>query len=411
MGHLAYIRLAGLVSFLGLASVCSADVTQESLIAQTLPLYTTVDDPALHVTSADGTFDSVVKLTISRSNGIATCTGALLNNGRDILTAAHCLTDENGNLTATGGFVLFQTQYGSDTLSANSFTVHPDWTGNAGAGSDLAIIHLGESAPYGAFGYEIYRSTDEVGQTVTRAGYGLSGTGDTGTTLPSGTKRDGLNRYDVLGDVFHGVLDSSPLSGAQLAYDFDNGTVSHDAFEFFGRTLGTRNINDLGLGTDEVMAAPGDSGGPAFINGQIAGVTSFLLRLSNSLGQSSDIDDELNSSFGEFGFDTRVSYFADWIDANLSEPPPFIAGDLNSDGFVGLDDLDLVLNRWNQTLDISSLMGGDATGDSYVGLDDLDIVLNNWGAGTPPMEKATIPEPAAVTLILIGSNILLSRRH
>ncbi len=65
-------------------------------------------------------------------------------------------------------------------------------------------------------------------------------------------------------------------------------------------------------------------------------------------------------------------------------PGTIIDGDLNKDGYVGLDDLDIVLENWNQTVAPGSYYSGDPTGDGYVGLDDLDIVLNNWNAGTPP---------------------------
>lgn len=397
---------------LGLCIGVGAGIGHAEIVSvQQQALYTTADDPALHVTSPGGAFDGVVKLTLSRSDGLISCTGALLNNGRDILTAAHCLTDKAGNLIATSSFSLFQTAYGASSLYANDFTVHPDWNGNFNTGNDVAIIHLGRLAPYGATGYELYRDADEVGQVMTRAGYGLSGTGDTGATLPSGTKRSGMNTYDVLADVFAGALDTVPLPGSQLVYDFDDGSIAHDAFEFFGSLLGTRNINNRGLGNDEVMAAPGDSGGPAFINNQIAGITSYGLRLANFLGNSSDVDSELNASFGEFAFDTRVSYFADWIDANLSIPPPLIEGDLDGDGFVGIDDLDLVLNRWNQTLALPLAIGGDPSGDGFVGIADLDIVLGHWNQGTPPTVDATVPEPATISLVGAGFLVLLRRRN
>ena len=79
-----------------------------------------------------------------------------------------------------------------------------------------------------------------------------------------------------------------------------------------------------------------------------------------------------------------------------------LAGDLNGDGFVGLDDLDIVLTHWNQNVDADVWRVGDVTGDGYVGLDDLDVVLNNWNAGTPPTidTRATIPEPSTGLMLL-----------
>ncbi len=82
-----------------------------------------------------------------------------------------------------------------------------------------------------------------------------------------------------------------------------------------------------------------------------------------------------------------------------------LAGDLNSDGFVGLDDLDIILNNWNQTIppgdDRADVSGAGGEPDGFVGLDDLDVVLNNWNAGTPP--TAAVPEPGALSLLAAGS--------
>ena len=75
-----------------------------------------------------------------------------------------------------------------------------------------------------------------------------------------------------------------------------------------------------------------------------------------------------------------------------------IAGDLNADGFVGLDDLDIILNNWNATVVPGDLLAGDPSGDGYVGLDDLDIVLNNWNAGIPPSTGINVPEPATIVV-------------
>jgi uncharacterized protein len=77
-----------------------------------------------------------------------------------------------------------------------------------------------------------------------------------------------------------------------------------------------------------------------------------------------------------------------------------INGDLNADGFVGVDDLNIVLINWNQNVTPGDLSQGDATGEGFVGIDDLNVVLVNWNAGTPPDEGAVIPEPGTLGLLL-----------
>jgi Matrixin/PEP-CTERM motif len=84
-------------------------------------------------------------------------------------------------------------------------------------------------------------------------------------------------------------------------------------------------------------------------------------------------------------------------------PGVILAGDLNSDGFVGVDDLNLVLIHWNLNVSPGDLLLGDATGEGFVGVDDLNIVLVNWNNGTPPSDLATtIPEPASLALLGFG---------
>lgn len=76
-------------------------------------------------------------------------------------------------------------------------------------------------------------------------------------------------------------------------------------------------------------------------------------------------------------------------------------GDLDQDGFVGINDLNSVLADWNQAVPPADPRA-DPSGDSFIGIDDLNTVLSNWNAGTPPINQTSnIPEPATLSILLL----------
>lgn len=88
-----------------------------------------------------------------------------------------------------------------------------------------------------------------------------------------------------------------------------------------------------------------------------------------------------------------------------------IVGDMNFDGFVGIEDLNLILTHWNQTVTPGDTFQGDPTADGFVGIEDLSVVLGNWNAGTPPIAgQFVIPEPASAILLLVGCTVLMTPR-
>ncbi len=88
-----------------------------------------------------------------------------------------------------------------------------------------------------------------------------------------------------------------------------------------------------------------------------------------------------------------------------------MAGDIGSDGFVGIDDLNTVLSNWNATAAFPDYPAGDTNGDRFVGIDDLNWVLGNWNSGSPPAAGAasTVPEPLSLSLLTLGALATLSR--
>ncbi|NJL01062.1 MAG: trypsin-like serine protease [Spirulinaceae cyanobacterium SM2_1_0] len=318
------------------------------------------NDPRFLVPPGSG-YDGVVRLEFP-DDGI--CTGALLRTGRHILTAAHCFeaVQQTGipNLFPSPDdvSVSFDLPTGSATLAAASVAIHPEWDNTENYNNDLAIIELVQLAPAQAERYALYRRRDEVGQMITRVGYGVRGTGRTGedpndeTTL----KRLGMNRYDTLGDTLNEPpLEADILPGTQLVYDFDNGLRRNDALgvEYGLHDLGVIDqmlaAGSLTLGASEarytllsleVGTSTGDSGGPSFIRGQIAGIA------SNGYSPDTpgvDVTAANDTSFGEYFFDTRVSAYTDFIDAVLATTHRPSAQTLMLGGTWGLSSLPLLL--------------------------------------------------------------------
>ena len=135
--------------------------------------------------------------------------------------------------------------------------------------NDLAIYELDQDV-LGIDPSPIFRGTPLVGDLLTLVGYGAGGTGNEGHNGDFGTKRVG----------------TTPIDGVEatiLTWTFDNNSESN--------------------------TAPGDSGGPAFLEVDgilhLAGITSG--------------GDQPDAGIGDHSFDTRVDVFQDWIDAIVED--------------------------------------------------------------------------------------------
>jgi len=80
----------------------------------------------------------------------------------------------------------------------------------------------------------------------------------------------------------------------------------------------------------------------------------------------------------------------------------YMAGDLTSDGFVGQQDLDVLLDSWGASVSPGELP--DLSGDGLIGQNDLDMVLRDWGRGVH------CPEPATILTMAVGLLVLIRRR-
>ncbi len=261
--------------------------------------------------------DGVVELflpLLSNPNLGGRCSGTLMPTGRHILTAAHCFNN-TGVVGVGNPTVFFDLPSGRVAIESVKFDLHPTWTGfEVIAPGDIAVVKLAQQAPAAAERFDIYRDSDEVGQVMTKVGYGRIGIGRQGAFDNNFDSRKlaGENRVDTSYDICVDAALGTNAGATQLGYDFDNRRSGNDAYDVLCGIS-----DDRGQGGQEVGIAPGDSGGPLLIDGKVAGVASHGFTL---IGPGTpDVDNQLNSSFGEFIGDTRVSFYQDWIDARLAE--------------------------------------------------------------------------------------------
>lgn len=345
------------------AVTCSSTFANERGASESEALLTTSGDPAdpRYANAGDNLRTGVGSLFITfagtEPSGFL-CTASVIDR-RHVLTAAHCLrnTAPDGSADVVTRIVVVlpsgvNYQFDSNAGQVETFAVHPLYDAleplvGAFAPGDIAVIRLTEDLPADVESYELYRDADEFGQDTRHYGHGRAGKGNKGDVVGSSFfyARTGLNRYEqILAPLF------IPLDiFDQLLHDFDSGGRKHNAMEWWFTSAfachpeNTGNPEQAqdgqcttfkdgsypdfkGFGKLEVGIAPGDSGGPGFIDGKVAGVHSFGFTHScEGVSNGTDFSCGLNSSFGEMSGDTRVSSYADWIDEVTGGSPAAVA--------------------------------------------------------------------------------------
>lgn len=174
------------------------------------------------------------------------------------LTAAHVVHGVTGITLVSGDL----------RRPVTRVVTHPQWSNeDTHAGHDIALLRCDE--PHQIPHYPLLSDGSEhVGQVVSIVGYGLHGKLSEGHTQYDGKLR----------------------AGTQTIERFERSLIVCQA--------------RCGTSTLEFCIAPGDSGGPLFAGGKLAGVNSFTMASKGPL----------KSRAGEETAHTRVSLYREWIE-------------------------------------------------------------------------------------------------
>ncbi len=252
----------------------------------------------------------------------------------------------------------------------------------------------------------------------------------------AGTVRGFKGRHDVtvtyqgVSQTHHGIVISDTTSNLQLplassvdgSLDADvlntSGTMEVAGIDSIGTLRLTGAFEQLASGTLHIEFTDNDAD-LIFADSLVLDGTLVIDTLAGLTPDVGDVFVVLLST------GTRTGMFDNVISPNLLLDVQYLnnqvkltvlevlalPGDLDGDGFVGLSDIDIVLNNWNQNVPPAN-PAADPTGDGFVGLDDLDIVLSNWNAGTPPADTyRRIPEPHSLLYFgLLGISLSYRKR-
>lgn len=208
-------------------------------------------------------FDYVVKICGSNKDDSLYCASAVLIDDHHALTAAHVVE----------GSKLCKILIKDNTYLISSIIIHKNFNEQEFATADIALCFSEKSFNLD-FYPSLYTKDDELNKVCSIAGYGLTGTFNTGANKSDEKRRAGSNMIDrTEKDVL--ICDPSPKSSPRFTQ-----------LEFF--------------------IASGDSGGGLFIENKLAGINSCIMIEGRSP----------KSKYMEESCHTRVSKFVDWINEN-----------------------------------------------------------------------------------------------
>jgi T5SS/PEP-CTERM-associated repeat protein len=294
--------------------------------------------------------------------GIVTVTGSdsLWNNtGRMIIGVggAGTLNIENGGMVSiSNGMKIASSAGSSGTVNLSRGTLDMNGS-NIVAGEGMVVFNFTAGVIKDATNIDLKKRFVQSG----------------GILAPGGS----IGQTDIVGDydLTAGTLELE-LGGLGNPVDLVTATGDID-ISILGTILDLRALGSMAAGTYTVLEST---------RGTITGMFESV------------------SAFNLFGVNATVLNTGTAITVTLDSDLVF--ADPNTDGFVGIEDLNILLANWNQTVTPGDILAGDLNGDGFVGIEDLNAILGNWNAGAPPPPpdvSAATPEPGTISVLAISA--------
>jgi len=387
-------------------------------------------------------YDSVVSLNIVGGSNAGTqpvagtpdmLASGVIVGGRFLLTAAHNVdtasriyANINGKTIEARRWIVNTNHYNYNytTVDRNrkseDYQPFPVMTSRSfEEGHDIAIIELSERIPNARnIKATLNRKVNQAnGKTGTIVGYGVTGEGLLGANALSipGVKRAGQNKIDIL----------NTAQGGQLGIDFDvdptnpvfSSPLNPKFNSFTGRVEGI-DESDVPI-AQEYMPAVGDSGGGLFVDGKLAGITSWSTRSDSSY-------------FSQAYFTTIAKHYK-WITTNIRA----LNGRGNFRGnlkvFLDLDNVDIPdpedptstisvprfakISDWGAPdFPLIPERAENMASQDYDGTDGANTFgfvfsdpLRSYSPLSYQYPASAVPEPASLALLSLGGLAMLRR--
>ena len=209
-------------------------------------------------------FHSVLPITCFDGKGVSNGSAVAIDPNW-IITAAHVVE----------GCSMWSVKINDKKYEIKKIFIHPEYKEDVFGNGDVALGYLEEQLELDHYP-DLYEARDEVGKLCCMAGWGFTGTFNSGVKTSDGMRRGGSNFVDK---IERNVLICSPSR---------------------------RNEKSTEL---EYLICSGDSGGGLFIDSKLAGIHSSVL----------GYDGKPDSTYGDESCHSRVSSYVKWIKGVLNE--------------------------------------------------------------------------------------------